>query len=99
MLVYVAHQYGGNKGYYDRAKGIVRRLQLAHKEDCFVCPLMAFSFLEYGEIDFEEEIEMCIDLLSVCDKLIVASPISKGVEIEIRYAEMFGLEVEYIETP
>ena len=70
-----------------------------HKEDCFVCPLMAFSHLKYGEIGFDEEMEMCIDLLSACDKLLVTSPISKGVQMEIEYAELFGLEVEFLETP
>ena len=99
MLIYVSHEYGGKQENYDRAKRIVHDLQIARKEDCFVCPLMAFSFLEYGEIGFEEEMEMCIDLLSACDKLLVASPISRGVGMEIEYAELFGLEVEYSERP
>ena len=99
MLIYVAHQYGGNQENFDRAKNIVHDFQLQRKEDCFVCPLMAFSFLEYGELGFDEEMEMCIDLLSACDKLLVTSPVSKGVQMEIEYAELFGLEVEFFETP
>ena len=99
MLIYVAHQYGGNQENFERAKSIVHDLQIMHKEDCFVCPLMAFSHIKYGEIGFDEEMEMCIDLLSACDKLLVTSPISKGVQMEIEYAELFGLEVEFLETP
>ena len=41
---------------------------------------------------------LCEDLLTVCDKLIVASEISKGVQREIDLAELLGMEVEYLET-
>lgn len=42
---------------------------------------------------------LCEDLLTVCDKLIVASKtISKGVQREIALAELLGMEVEYLET-
>lgn len=98
MLIYVAHQYGGKQENFERAKSIVHDLQLQRKEDCFVCPLIAFSHIQYGELGFDEEMEMCIDLLSACDKLLVTSPVSKGVQMEIEYAELFGLEVEFLET-
>ena len=98
MLIYVAHQYGGKRENFERAKSIVHDLQIQRKEDCFVCPLIAFSHIQYGELGFDEEMEMCIDLLSACDKLLVTSPVSKGVQMEIEYAELFGLEVEILET-
>ena len=37
--------------------------------------------------------EICLDLLSVCDYLIVASDISDGVQKEIDFARMVGMEV------
>lgn len=40
---------------------------------------------------------LCIDLLSVADKLIVASDLSKGVCREIDFANLVGMEVEYLE--
>ena len=41
--------------------------------------------------------DLCIDILSSCDKLIVASDISKGVKREIEFANLVGMEVEYLE--
>jgi hypothetical protein len=42
--------------------------------------------------------ENCLDLLSVCDKLIVASELSKGVSKEIDFANLVNMEVEYLEN-
>ena len=53
---------------------------------------------EYGEIGYEAEMENCLDLLSVADKLIVASDLSKGVCREIDFANLVGMEVEYLEN-
>ena len=59
--------------------------------------MLVFSHLEYGEIGYEAEIEACLDILSVCDKLVVASDISKGVAKEIDFANLVNMEVEYLE--
>ena len=37
--------------------------------------------------------EICLDLLSACDVLIVASDISDGVQKEIGFARLVGMEV------
>jgi hypothetical protein len=50
--------------------------------------------MTYNEVGFDEEMALCIDILSVCDKLIVASDTSKGVNEEIEFAEMVGMEIE-----
>ena len=93
MLVYVSHCYGGNQENVERAKRITHDLQVENPTHCFICPLLAFSNLKYGEIGYDEEIEICLDLLSVCDVLIVASDISTGVQKEIDFARMVGMEV------
>ena len=72
-------------------------MQVADLENAYICPLLAFSHLQYGEIGYDEEMELCIDLLSECQKLIVASDISKGVAREIDFANLVGMEVEYLE--
>ena len=41
--------------------------------------------------------ELCLDILSNCDKLIVASEISKGVAREVDFANLVGMEVEWLE--
>ena len=72
-------------------------------ENTYICPLLTFSHLQYGEIGYEAEMENCLDLLSIADKLIVASDLSEGVEREISLAEKMinlngePMEVEYLE--
>ena len=96
-IYYVAHRYGGDTENLEQAKKITHDLQVADLENTYICPLLIFSHLEYGEIGYEAEMENCLDLLSVCDKLIVASDISKGVAREIEFANLVGMEVEYLE--
>lgn len=103
MRVYVAHCYGNNSENVERAKKITHDLQVKDPENCYICPLTAFSHLGYNEIGYEEEIALCLDLLQICDKLIVASEVSKGVQIEIDLAKKLKnadgepMEVEYLE--
>ena len=94
---FVSHAYGGNEENYKRAKEVTRKLQIERPQDCFLCPLMAFSHLKYGDLGYDYEMELCIDLLSVCDGLVVAGEISEGVQREIDFAKMVDMEVEYIE--
>ena len=61
--------------------------------NCYICPLLAFSHLEYGEIGYDAEMELCIDILQNCEKLILASEISKGVQMEIDFAKLVKMEV------
>lgn len=41
--------------------------------------------------------ELCLDILQNCDKLIVASDISKGVQMEIDFAKLIGMEIQYLD--
>ena len=93
MLLYISHKYGGDTANLERAKKITHDLQVNDPKNCYICPLMAFSHLGYNEIGHDEEMALCIDLLSVSDVLIVASDISNGVQKEIDFARMVGMEV------
>ena len=96
-LYYVAHQYGGDKDNIERARKITHDLQVKDLANCYICPLLTFSHLEYGEIGFDDEMELCLDILSSCDRLIVASEeISKGVQMEIDFAKLVKMEIEYL---
>lgn len=95
---YVSHAYGGKKENYQKAKDITYKLQIERPQDCFLCPLMAFSHFEYGELGYDYEMELCLDLLSICDGLIVASEVSEGVRREIEFAKMVDMGVEYVGT-
>lgn len=70
---------------------------MADLENTYICPLLALSHLRYGELGYEEEMELCIDLLSECERLIVASEISKGVQLEINFAKLVKMEVLRLE--
>ena len=96
---YVAHAFGGKQENLQRAKKITHDLQLKDLANCYICPLLTFSHLEYGEIGFDAEMELCLDILQNCDKLIVASDFSnsKGVQTEIDFANLVGMEVEWLE--
>ena len=93
MILYISHKYGGDPANIDRAKKITHDLQVNDPENCYICPLLAFSDLKYNEIGYDAEMELCIDLLSVSDVLIVAIDISEGVQKEIDFARMVGMEV------
>ena len=92
-MIYVSHRFGGDPANMERAKKITHDLQVNDPENCYICPLTAFSHLGYNEIGYNEEMALCIDLLSVSDVLIVASDVSKGVQKEIDFARLVGMEV------
>ena len=96
-IYYVAHRYGGDIKNLERAKKITHDLQVADLENTYICPLLALSHLKYNEVGYDDEMNLCIDLLSECERLIVASDISKGVAREIDFANLVGMEVEYLE--
>ena len=93
MIYYVGHCFGGNKANIERARKITHDLQVKDLENCYICPLLTFSHLEYGEIGYDEEMELCLDLLTCADRLIVASEISRGVQREIDFAKLVKMEV------
>ena len=97
MIIYVSHAFGGKPENLERAKKITHDLQVADLENTYICPLLALSHLEYNEVGYDDEMNLCIDLLSECDRLIDASDISKGVEREIGFAKLVGMEVFKLE--
>lgn len=97
MLIYVAHKHGGNYKNIQRAKQITHDLQVNDLENSYICPLLLFSHLRYGEIGYDAEMELCLDILQNCDKLIVASELSRGVAKEIDFANLVNMEVQFLE--
>ena len=95
MLVYVAHAYSADKRNIKKAKKITHDLAIADKTNTYVCPLLCFSYLRYNEIGYDDEIDMCTDLLGECGKMIVASPISKGVQLEIDFCKEWDIPIEF----
>ena len=98
MIYYVSHKFGGDMENYQRAKEITHDLQIKDLENTYICPILALSHLGYNEIGYDEETQICLDVLSVSDKLIVASDVSRGVQAEIDFAKLIGMEVEYLDA-
>ena len=102
-IFYVAHEFGGKPENIEKAKKITHDLQVKDLDNTYICPLLALSHLQYGEIGYDAEMTLCFDLLQMCEKIIVASDISKGVDAEISLAEKLlnsngePMEVEYLE--
>lgn len=92
-LYYVSHRYGGDKENIENAKKITHDLQMKDLANCYICPLLTFSHLEYGELGYDDEMELCLDLLTCADRLIVASEISNGVQMEMDFAKLVKMEV------
>ena len=97
--VYVAHKYEGDRQNIEKLGVILRKLQKEHPENSYFSPLHNFSYLEYDDMPYEEVIECCKDWLTESDKLLVVGDFSRGVKIEIDFANLVGMEVEYLETP
>ena len=97
MICYVAHTYSADKSNIEKAKKITHDLQVKDLENCYICPLLVFSDLEYGEMGYDDEMELCLDLLMCADRLIVASEISRGVQMEIDFAKLVKMEVLRLE--
>ena len=97
-MIYVAHCYGSKKSNIRKAAKITHDLQLADPENTYICPLLAFAHLKYNEIGYEEEMRLCMDLLSECMGMVVASKISKGVQLEIDYCELWNMPIRYVKV-
>ena len=97
MIIYVSHFFKNNLENLERARQITHDLQVADLENTYICPLFALSHLRNSELSYEQQIEARIDLLSVCDKMIVASDLSKSVCKEIDFCNLVGMEVQYLE--
>ena len=96
MLKYVAFNYGGKRSNIRKAKKITHDLALADPINTYICPLLTFMYLRYGEVGYADEMSMCQDLLGECGEMIVASRISKGVQIEIDYCKEWGIPITFL---
>lgn len=96
MLIYVASEYGGKRSNIRKAKKVTHDLALADPFNTYVCPLLTFMYLRYNEVGYEGEMGMCQDLLGECGEMIVASRISKGVQIEIDYCKEWSIPITFL---
>lgn len=97
MLYYVSHDYSNEFRRYDMAKRITHDLQVDDTENCYLCPVVCFYHLRRGEISFKDEMELRLDLLQQCDKLIFAGNLCPETQIELNFAKKVHMEVLRLE--
>lgn len=97
MLVYVSHLFNGDRCNMRKAKRITRHLQKNDLANLYVCPLTALSHLDDGDLSEDDEIELRLDLLSMAERLIVASSSDVFVDKEIAFANLVKMEVMRID--
>lgn len=95
MLTYISHPFNGEERNKEAIEGIVEELVEDYPDETFVSPVHAFGYL-YDSVDYDAGLNMCLDLLEVCDYMIVFGNYkqSRGCMAEIRYAEQNNIPFE-----
>lgn len=89
MKIYVAHPYDGKE---ENKKKVEKFIKKYSKEIAatFISPIHSFGFM-YDDIDYEKGINMCLDLLGICDAIIIPEfekiKTSKGCLMELGFAK------------
>ena len=93
MTYYVAHAYSGDKQNIRAARQTLLELQKKDLLNCYICPVVAIPALESADIDGDSKLELCFDLMTLCDAVVIGSYISEGMKKEIEFARLIKMEV------
>lgn len=100
-LVYVACPFGGKKEAVEKTKDAIRWFY--HRDMMngdinyvYVSPVLSFGFM-YNEVDYQEGIEQCMELLARCDEITFLKgwEDSKGCCMEHGYAMAKNIAITY----
>ena len=93
-VVYVSHPYGGEQKNEAKADVIVRALQTANPDACFVSPVHAIR-APYSRTDYVQGLEYCLALLDRCNAIIMCGnwQESRGCVAEYVVAKGKGIPV------
>lgn len=92
-IIYVSHKYDGKKEAIREATRITYNLQTKDLQNHYYCPLVAIPWIAYKDISEDDKIALKLDMLTVCDSLLIASDISDDMEDEIEFAKLVKMEV------
>jgi hypothetical protein len=92
-IIYVSHKYDGKKEAIRDATRITYNLQTKDLQNHYYCPLVAIPWIAYKDISEDDKIALRLDMLTVCDSLLIASDISDDMEDEIEFAKLVKMEV------
>lgn len=95
MTIYITHSFNGSFDAYQKVRELVYEYQEEDWENCYVCPVLAFPYSAPNDQDIQRLLSIRLDLLSVCDLMIVASQPDYFMSREIDFAKLIGMEIEY----
>ncbi len=95
MLIYCSHAYGGNEDSKQLAEIKIRQMQLSDLDNTYISPVHAFGFL-YHDVPYDMGMELCFDLLMMCDIMLVLSEPSEGVKREMELANKLHIPIEFV---
>ena len=95
-LVYVAQPYGGDSQRYEKAKITVSSFIKRYKDCVFVSPVLQYGHM-YEGVEYIEGLEICINLLRKCDRLLLLKGWheSRGCMAEWAAARALGIPIYY----
>ena len=96
-IVYVSHKYDGKREEIREATRITYNLQSKDLLNHYYCPLVAIPWLAYKDISDDDKTALKLDMLTVCDSLLIASDISEDMKDEIEFAKLVKMEVLRLE--
>lgn len=91
MIIYVAH---ANETFadYHHAEKVTHALQVKDTENCYVCPALAFAHIG-KDLSDKDKTALKLDLLTVCDSVLIASRFCDDIKPEIEFANSIGMEI------
>ena len=95
-LVYVAQPFGGDTNAYKAARHIIRDLIKNYPRAVFISPILQYGFM-YEDVEYIEGLEICINLLRRCDRLLLLPgwKESRGCIAEWATARALGIPIYY----
>lgn len=95
MLIYISHPYCGKKSNRINVENIITELSKKHPENTYISPIHCFGFM-YDSVSYEHGLDMCLSLLSKCDKMLVFGDWknSRGCTAEVLFAETYMIPYE-----
>lgn len=93
MTYYVAHAFSSDKRSSAMAKRTLLELQKKDLLNCYICPVVSLPILECEDVDKDSKMELCYDMMTLCDAVVIGSYIGETVKKEIEFARLIKMEV------
>ena len=98
MIYYVTHAYDGKADTCEKVRQILFDFQNDDWENCYVSPVLCFPYSSIKDGDGQKLnlVPIRLDLLSVCDVLLVVGEPDSDMKMEIDFAKSVGMETYYV---